>query len=88
MPRQNLAEVTNTVLGMLPSDGSKVLFEDFRQKILTSGIENGLDALGVISKRNLAKLEVLPRSGLQVDERGKVKPGQDRPHVLLYISRL
>lgn len=88
MPRQNLSEVTETVLGMLPTDGSKLPFADFRESVLGASIENGLVALGVITKRKLAKLEILARPGLEVDENGKVKPGQARPHVLLYISKL
>lgn len=88
MPRKSLTEVVGDVLATLPQDGSKVPFEDFRQSVLQSGIENGLAAVGEITKRKLAKLDILPRPGLEVDENGKVKPNQARPHVLLFISKL
>lgn len=84
----NLQDSINGVLAMLPADGSKMKFEDFRDKVLKSGIESAQAALAVISKQNLARLEILPREGLQTDpQTKKVIPGQARPHVLFFISR-
>ena len=57
---QNLQDSITQVLDTLPPAGSPILFEDWRQSVMKSGIESAQPALAVIVKNRLADQRLLP----------------------------